>query len=118
MKKPESIEPLFTRLGLYRWTLIAGVLLALISGGSGRLHADNESDHHRAYRLRHQAAIMPLVQILERLQLPRDCRILEVEQEQEAGRYLYEIEYLTVDGLVHEITVDAVTGKTLTTEDH
>ncbi len=71
---------------------------------------DEESDHGRAYRLRQQSAVLPLEEILGRLQLAPGSRILEIEGETKHGRYLYEIELLGPDGRVREIKVDATDG--------
>lgn len=72
-----------------------------------------DDDHEEALRLREQAEILPLEQILQRLGLGPDARILEIETEIEHGRYLYEIEYLTADGRVYEALVDARSGEIL-----
>jgi len=42
--------------------------------------------------------------------------LLEVEHDQEHGRYIYELEYLTNDGDIYELEVDAVTGRVLKQE--
>lgn len=75
-----------------------------------------DEDHLTAYRLRQQADIQPLEQILERLGLDPASRVLEVEAEFEDGRNLYEIKYLTPDGRVHEVKVDAKSGEPLEQE--
>jgi len=91
---------------------VTGLLLPLIC--CNPVMADE--DHHTAYRLRQQANILPLEEILERLGLASDHRILEIETEFEEGRNLYEIEYLTPDGHVQEIKVDAASGEILKPE--
>jgi uncharacterized membrane protein YkoI len=69
-----------------------------------------EDDHHRAYRLRQQARVLPLEQILDRLRLDPGSRILELEAETKHGQPVYEIEILRPDGRVRKVTVDAVSG--------
>jgi uncharacterized membrane protein YkoI len=90
------------------------LLLSLLVTGSAM--GDRDDDHERVYRARQDAAILPLEEILDRLNLRSNVRILEVEYEREDGMHLYEIEYLTGDGDVYEIEVDATSGVILKQE--
>jgi len=74
-------------------------------------------DQDQALRLRQKGLIAPLEQLLgPALQRYPGGRLLEAELEEHkdgAVRYRYEIELLTVDGVVREIELDANTGELL-----
>lgn len=72
-----------------------------------------DSDHNEALRLREAGDILPLETILEKLRPQYDGKILEVELERESGRVVYEVEILAADGVVHELYIDARTGRVL-----
>jgi len=72
-----------------------------------------DDDYQEAYRLRSNAEILSLEEIIEVLQLHPSDRILEIESEFEHGMRVYEIEILTREGYIEEIEVDAVTGRIL-----
>ena len=88
--------------------LMLGALAGLFAGGGMA-----DSDHEEAYRLRQEADILPLERIFDSAGLGADARILEVEAEFEEGRSVYEIEYVTRDGRIMEVVVDARTGVVL-----
>ena len=87
------------------------VILSLVVVGNG--HGD---DYEEAYRLRERQEILPLEELLHRLDLGVDTRILEIESEFEHGRYVYEIEYLDRMGRIHEVLIDARSGEVLAEE--
>lgn len=88
------------------------VVLSLAAVGIG--HGD---DHEEAYRLRERQEIIPLEEILRRLDLGADTRILEIETEFEHGRRVYEIEYLSRGGRIREVLIDARSGEVLADDD-
>ena len=93
------------------------LLLLLPMLATGHLLADSkDDDHERAYQARQQDKILSLEEILGKLDLGPDTRLLEVEHEREHGIDIYEIEYLTHDGQIIEIEVDAATGRILKQE--
>lgn len=57
--------------------------------------------------------MLPLEQILARIEARHPGRIVEVELEDEDGLWLYEIEVLTPEGRLIEIELDARTGAIL-----
>ena len=97
---------------MIRASLILSTLL-LLGLLAGTILADQ---HSEVLRLRQQEQILPLEQILQHLQLKPSERLLEVEYEFEDGRHIYEIEYITSEGYILEVEVDAKTGKVLKTE--
>jgi uncharacterized membrane protein YkoI len=93
------------------------LLLPPMLVATGHLLADSKGDDHdRAYQARQEEKILSLEEILGKLDLGPDTRLLEVEHEQEDGRDIYEIEYLTNDGDIYELEVDAATGQVLKQE--
>ena len=87
--------------------LTAGLLLSLAM--TGTVLAD--SDHDRARRLSESGEIMPLEQLLKKVE--GYGRVLEVELKSRHGRHVYEIEFLDPDGDVRESYFDARSGEPL-----
>lgn len=90
--------------------------LTLIAALAGAASAD-DNDHYKARRLLEMGDILPLEKILEKATKNRPGRILEVELEDEKGVYVYEIEMLDENGIVHDLRYDAKTGEFLGQED-
>ena len=88
-------------------------LLALLVCTS-TLQADD--DHEVARRAVERGELLPLAQILAATEREFPGRVLEVELEEDDGRYFYEIEVLLQDGRVIELTYDGKTGKLLEME--
>jgi len=57
--------------------------------------------------------ILTLREIIQRMELPEDVRILEVERERKKGKIYYEIELLMPGGIVEERLIDPYTGETV-----
>lgn len=76
-----------------------------------------DDDHDRALLLRHKGEIMPLTDILTRVAGSYPGQPLEVELKERKPHLAYEIKLLGEDGVVREITVDAVTGNILAAEE-
>jgi uncharacterized membrane protein YkoI len=77
-------------------------VLSLTTLGNGR-----GDDFEEAYRLRERREIPPLEELLRRVGLGSDARILEIESELEHGRRIYEIEYVDGSGRIREVLIDA-----------
>ena len=88
------------------------VVLSLLAVGTGQ-----GDDYEEAYRLRERKEILPLEELLRRLDLGPDTRVLEIESEFEHGRRVYEIEYLNPGGRIREVVIDARSGEVLTGEE-
>lgn len=87
-------------------------LLAFCSLALGRDLGQDE-----ALRLRQQGVILPLEQLVQKaLGLHAGAKLLEVELEEDDGLYIYEIELLTVEGVVREVKVNAANGEVLEDE--
>jgi uncharacterized membrane protein YkoI len=92
--------------------LMPAAILSLLVAGTGQ-----SDDYEQAFRLRESGEILPLEELLRRLDLGADARILEIESEFEHGRRVYEIEYLSDNGRIHEVLIDARSGEILADEE-
>jgi uncharacterized membrane protein YkoI len=73
--------------------------------------ADNEQDRARAAV---QAGnVLPLKTVLERLEREHPGQVLEVELEQDEGRWIYEIKLIQAGGRLVKLELDAVSGVVL-----
>ena len=97
-----------------RLAVLAGMVMMLMV-----LPGQADDDHERARQLRQRGEVLPLTEVIERLQQRQPGRVLEVELEREQGRWVYEIEMLAEDGAVWEYQLDAASGELLERErDH
>ncbi|MFV2061285.1 MAG: PepSY domain-containing protein [Gammaproteobacteria bacterium] len=92
------------------------IISAFIIMLSNIVSADDDSDQNEALRLRQQGIILPLETIISKVKLRHSGKILEAELEEKHGRYIYEIEILSDDGIVWEMKYDAKTATLLSTE--
>ena len=73
---------------------------------------------NEALRLRQEGVIMPLDTLAaDAIGRHPGSVLLEVELEEDKGRYTYEIEVVLPDGLVRELEYDATSGKLLVDKD-
>ncbi|PIB41836.1 peptidase [Pseudomonas sp. 2822-15] len=97
--------------------LRAGSQVALVLLLSSASLSAHDLGQDEALRLRQQGVIAPLEELLgPALERYPGARLLDAELEEHKDRpvrYIYEIELLTVDGVVREIELDASTGKLL-----
>lgn len=94
-----------------RWTLLA--LLACCSLAMAR-----DLDQDEALQLRREGVILPLEQLLQSaLGRYPGARLLEAELEEDDDEYVYEVELLTVEGVVREIKLHAASGILLKDEE-
>ena len=98
---------------LSRTIRIALVLAAPVTGAPA-VRADGDDDQERVRAAREAGRILPLAGLLTRLQaeLP-GVEVLEVELEEERGRFVYEIKLLHPGGRLAELDYDAATGARL-----
>lgn len=82
------------------------------------LAAARDLDQDEALRLRQQGVILPLEQLLKQaMDRYPGAKLLEAELEEKHDVYIYEVELLTVDGVVRELDLDAATGRLLKDEE-
>ncbi len=90
------------------------VLLAVVlAAASGCVLADEVKDHDRARQALESGEILPLRQILEKIEAAYPGQVLEVELERKHGRWLYELKLLQKDGLRIKLLVNAADGEVL-----
>ncbi len=87
------------------------ILLFMLAVTPGLMLADN--DHNLARELKQAGDILPLEQILEKVEQLHPGHVLEVELEKKNRRYIYEIETVDKKGSVWEMLFDAKTGELL-----
>ncbi len=94
------------------WLLLLMIWGCLLPVGN----ALADDDYLDARRLMEAGLILPLHEILGRIQEGHAGRILEVELEHESGQYIYEIEILDEKGVVREWEINATSGEILKPE--
>jgi uncharacterized membrane protein YkoI len=77
----------------------------------------DDNDHEEALRLKESGEILPLESILENVRQYHSGKVLEVELEKEQGIVIYEIKILDDDGILWEVTVNAITGQVMAEEE-
>jgi hypothetical protein len=103
--QPREIFMSDAKLNMY---LLIPVLLMTISG-----FVMSSDDHEISRSLVQEGKILPLQQILAKINSNQSGRVLEVELEHERDRYIYDIELLAEDGKVWEYEVDAASGEVI-----
>lgn len=78
---------------------------------------DDDDDHERAREALERGAILPLARILDIARAETGGRVIEVEFDEDDGRYIYEVELVTPDGRRVKLEIDAATGAILKIED-
>jgi len=89
------------------------MLVMLCIGASGSAFAD---DVDRVRQLRSTDSILPLSNILSRIEPRYPGTLLDVELEDEKGVIFYEIELLGPDHMIRTIKVDARSGNIIAPE--
>lgn len=84
--------------------------LCLSSGVVSSAHADDRSDHDRARAALKAGEVLPLQEVLEKVQRSHPGELLEVELERENGRWVYELKLLQSGGRLLRLDVDAKTA--------
>lgn len=81
--------------------------------GLAPAQADSRQDHEVARRALAAGEILSLRQVLERVEAEHRGEVLEVELEQESGRWIYEVKMLRRDGGINKLKIDARDGSLL-----
>ncbi len=89
---------------------VLSAALALVLASPVAL-ADNDQDRARAAVQAGKA--LPLKAVLERLEREHPGQVLEVELEQDDGRWIYEIKLLQAGGRLLKLELDAASGEVL-----
>ncbi len=90
-------------------------VLALLVGGLGLQPAwsGSKDDHNRARQAVQAGQVLPLRSVLERLEREHPGQVMEVELEQEEGRWIYEVKLLQPQGQLVKLKLDARTAALL-----
>ena len=93
-------------------TLKVTAVLALLACCMGlqTAAASNKGDHERARQALESGQILPLRTVLDKLEREHPGKVLEVELEQDDGRWIYEVKLLQADGQLLKLKLDAKTG--------
>lgn len=92
-----------------RWKLLVGALVVASPASAG-------DDQDLATRARQRAEVLPLAQLLPKIEASYGARLLGIEFHNSARGYTYDLELITPDGRMIEIPVDAATGAVLPEE--
>ncbi|MBR0568855.1 PepSY domain-containing protein [Azoarcus sp. L1K30] len=98
---------------LLRLPVLSLVLAAVLAVPARPLWADDGHDHDRARRALEAGEVMPLRGIIERVEREQAGQIIEIELEQDDGRWQYELKLLRNDGNMLRVKVDARDGRVL-----
>ncbi len=83
------------------------------AAGSMPARASDAHDHDRARRALEAGEVIPLRNIIERVEQTHPGQIIEIELERDDGRWLYELKLLRADGSMARLLVDAKDGSVL-----
>ena len=104
------------RYTLLRRTLQRWLLLWFWAGGlllAPAMASPLEHDHDRAERAVQAGQVLSLQSMLQKLQLQYPGQVLEVELEDDDGRWVYEVKLLQAGGQLLKIKLDAQTAEVL-----
>ena len=95
--------------------VFAGVVFAAAAARAddGKRHRDGRDDHDAAREALEHGEVLPLGDILDRVQGQLPGRILKVEFERDDGLWIYEFTVLGSNGRRVEVYVDAATAEIL-----
>ena len=96
--------------------ILLGLFVVSFAATTVTTDAVADDDHEQARRLKESGQILSLEQILKAAQSVHSGRVLEVELDNEKGRYVYEVELLDERGEVWELYFDAANGKLIKRE--
>lgn len=97
-----------------------GVLALVMLAGSLGLQpawSGSKDDHNRARQAVQAGQVLPLRSVLERLEREHPGQVMEVELEQDEGRWVYEVKLLQPAGQLVKLKLDARTGALLPGKD-
>jgi uncharacterized membrane protein YkoI len=97
-------------------SLLALLLLLAVLGVAAPQARGDDDDQANARRALAAGEILTLEKILTAVEGSFKGQVVEVELEREDGRWQYEIELLTAEGNVLELTYDAATARLLEVE--
>ncbi|WP_404300896.1 PepSY domain-containing protein [Alicycliphilus denitrificans] len=88
-------------------------IIVLLAWALGAASAQAAGDHELARQALQQGQVLPLRQVLDKIEREHQGQVLKIEFEEDDGRYIYEIRLLQKDGRMAKLKVDAVDGRVL-----
>lgn len=98
---------------LWPYVMCSALALCLGAGAVSSVWADDRRDHDRARAALKAGEVLPLQEVLARVQRSHPGAVLEVELEREDGRWIYELKLLQSGGRLLRLDVDAKTASVL-----
>ncbi len=105
---------------MYRLPVYSALFVALVLGAAAVWMGDQAWDHYEkgspqevslaSEGVQKEPGSLPLQELLQRLALPENSRLLEIEVVHHNGGALYEIDLVTPEGAVKELLVDPRSG--------
>lgn len=97
------------RAGLW----LCGAALAVVLAAGPGLGTAGEDDHDRARQALQEGKILPLRDVLDRVERDYPGQVVKVEFEEDDGEFVYEIRLLQSGGGLIKMKIDARDGKVL-----
>ena len=95
------------------FVLMALAVAAATAGTAAQAAERGHGDHDLARQALERGQVLPLRQVLDKIEREQRGQVLKIEFEHDDGRYIYEIRLLQADGRMAKLKVDAVDGKLL-----
>lgn len=89
------------------------ILVLALPPLAARAQTGRTPDYEFAREAVERGQILPLAEVLARLQTQHPGRVVEVELEQDDDMLIYEVELVTTDGRLIEVEIDATSGQIL-----
>lgn len=90
--------------------LMLFLILLLLPPAMARAQSARTPDYEYARDAVERGEILPLADVLARLQASHPGRVVEVELDEDDDMLIYEVELVTRDGRLIEVEIDAATG--------
>jgi uncharacterized membrane protein YkoI len=105
----------FSAIALLAGTHCAAARSSHGSSGQGYLSPSgiDRPDHDSALQARARGEILPLEEILQKLRIRPEDRLVDVVLDRRDGQWIYAITWLTKSGRYHILTVEAAQGRLL-----
>lgn len=72
-----------------------------------------DEDHETARKALEQHEVLPLGEVLAKIEKEQPGDVIEIELERKGGIWIYELELIDADGRVRELDIDARSGEIL-----
>lgn len=103
----------FTVLCALAAVLVFSMPVGNATWAAGPSDYNHDHDHERARQALEAGQIQPLRAILDRVEREHPGQVMEVELENEDGRWIYEVKLLQKDGALVKLKLDARDGTLL-----